>query len=388
MTRVMTIEAPPPPAATKAGLLLPGLGHVLTGQLTLGIGLLLLDVWLIWAAVAGFPRLGEVTGLTGTQLSWHGLIAAVGWIVMAGLLWRTAWRLAHPAPIDPEFANSNRGIFLREFGRNRNGMLGWMGVLQLLALTVLAPMIAPFDPDAVDVGTKLTSPNLVYLMGTDEYGRDMFSRLLFGARVSMSIGFIAVSIAGTIGTAVGAIAGFYGGALDRALMWIVDLLLSVPRLVLLLAIVGLYQPQGTEAIFLIVVVLGMTGWMSVARIVRSQVLTLKEQDFIQASRALGMRSSRIIFQHLIPNAFAPVIVYGSLAIGSTMLAEASLSFLGLGVQPPTSTWGTLIADGRHKLQNASWIAVFPGLAIVYAVMCFNLLGDGLRDALDPKQRGQ
>ncbi|MCB9665186.1 MAG: ABC transporter permease [Alphaproteobacteria bacterium] len=387
MTRIDLVEVPPPPPAARLGLLVPGLGHLLTGDRIVGVGLLGVDAWLLWAAIAGFPRLGEVTGLAGTRLSWHGLVALGTWAVLAAGAWGLAWRCAFPRPYDAERANSAWGIFRRELRRNRNGMLGLVGVVQLFALTLLAPLISPFDPDMVDAGTKLLGPDATYLFGTDEFGRDVFSRVVMGARISVAIGFIAVSIAATLGTTLGALAGWFGGWLDRVLMWVVDLLLSVPRLVLLLAIVGLFRPPGAIAIFVIVVVLGLTGWMGVSRIVRSQVLSLKEQDFIQAARALGMGHARIIFVHLIPNAFAPVIVYGSLAVGTTMLAEASLSFLGLGVQPPTSTWGTLVADGRHKLQIAPWIALFPGLAIVYAVMCFNLLGDGLRDALDPKQRG-
>ena len=171
-------------------------------------------------------------------------------------------------------------------------------------------------------------------------------------------------------------------------MWVVDLLLALPSLVLLLAITGMFRITGPEGLFLIIVILGLTGWMGVSRIVRSQVLSLKEQDFIQAARSLGYSNLRIVFKHLIPNALAPVIVYCSLAVGSTMITEAALSFLGLGVPPPTSTWGTIINDGRAPLRVAPWIATFPGLCIVFAVMSFNLLGDGLRDALDPKLRGR
>jgi len=388
MTRVDALEIKPPPAIAKAGLVWPGLGHVLTGDPIVGGGLMLMVVWLVWAGVAGFTRLGEVTGAFSPQLHWHGILAALGWFGLVWTCWAMAWRRTQAVVRDLDAPETNADIFRKEIRRHRNGMIGAVGVTHLLVLTLLAPMIAPFDPDMVDAGDKLLGPSMTYLMGTDEFGRDVFSRVLFGARVSMVIGFIAVGIAATLGTTLGAVAGWFSGWIDRVLMWVVDLLLSVPRLVLLLAIVGLFRPQGQQAIFLIVVVLGLTGWMGVSRIVRSQVLSLKEQDFIQAARALGMGSGRIIFKHLIPNATAPVIVYSSLAIGTTMLAEASLSFLGLGVQPPTSTWGTLVADGRHKLQIAPWIALFPGLAIVLAVMSFNLLGDGLRDALDPRQRGE
>lgn len=388
MTRVDAIERAPIPAATKAGLVLPGLGHLLTGEYIVGMGLLGLDGILLWAAVSGFPRIGEVTGFTELLLSWHGIIATIAWFGFAGYAWYTAWRLTNPRELTDVEANSNRAVMVREFRRNRNGMLGVVGVTWLIVTTILAPLIAPYDPDLVNLDVVLRPPDLAYLMGTDEFGRDMFSRTLLGARVSVAIGFVAVSIAATIGTTVGAITGWIGGSFDRATMWFVDLLLALPKLILLLAIVGLFRPKGVWAIFLIVTVLGLTGWMGVSRIVRSQVLSLRKQDFIQAAMAMGMSNQRIVFRHLIPNAMAPVIVYCSLAIGGTMLAEAGLSFLGLGVQPPTATWGTLVADGREKLIVAPWIAIFPGLAIVWAVMSFNLLGDGLRDALDPKQRGR
>jgi peptide/nickel transport system permease protein len=383
---------------TRLGLVLPGLGHVLDGQLVIGFGLLLLDFVLVWAAVAGFPRLGEVIfSGAGGQVAWHAIVSLFSWAAILGGAWFVAFRKAFPRELSEEEFNSNRAIFLRQFSRNRTGMIGLFGVLFLVALTLLTPLIAPFDPDAVDMGDKLMAPGWhvaadgaerLFLLGTDQYGRDLFSRVLYGGRISLVIGFIAVGIAATIGVTVGAVAGYYGGWIDRFLMWFVDLLLSLPSLVLLLAIVGLFRVSGVSSIFLIVTVLGFTGWMSVSRIVRSQVLSLKQQDFVQAARALGMGTARIVFKHLIPNAMAPVIVYCSLAIGGTMLSEAGLSFLGLGVSPPTSTWGTLVNDGREPLRTAPWIVTFPGLAIVLAVMSFNLLGDGLRDALDPKLRGR
>lgn len=199
---------------------------------------------------------------------------------------------------------------------------------------------------------------------------------------------MAVGIAASLGTALGAAAGYFGGWIDRGLMFVVDLLLSLPRLVLLLAISGMFRLPGAQGIFLIVVILGLTGWMGVSRIVRSEVLSLRQRDFVQAARALGMSDARILFNHIVPNAMAPVIVNVSLAIGATMLAEAGLSFLGLGVPPPTSTWGSLVSDGRENLANAWWVATLPGFAIVIAVMSFNMLGDGLRDALDPRLRGR
>ena len=387
MTAIIKKDRHSAPPATKAGLVFPGLGHLMVGEWVHGSGIVLLTLVWLWAAVTGWPRLSEVLFiLDGDRLSWHSALAFFSWFAIAGTLWFTAYRRANPRILTDEEWNSNRQIFIRQMLRHRAGMLGWYGVLLLMMFTVLAPMLAPYHPDLTDMGDKNIGPSLAFLMGTDEYGRDVFSRLLYGARISMSIGFVAVGIAATLGTSLGAIAAFAGSFIDRMLMWFTDLLMSLPRLVLLLAIVGMIKVKGVWSIFLIVTVLGLTGWMGVARIVRSQVLSLKQQEFIQAARALGYSSARIVFKHLIPNAMAPVIVYCSLAIGGTMLAEAGLSFLGLGVQPPTATWGVMVADGRHKIVDAPWIAMAPGFTVVFAVMSFNLLGDGLRDALDPKLR--
>jgi peptide/nickel transport system permease protein len=388
MTAVVKKVAGPPPSRTWAGLVAPGLGHLLVGDAIPGLGMLAVLGCLAWAATA-FPRLPEVLfqGASGTP-SLHGVVAIASWVGLAAWLWWGAYRRVRPRELTDEERNGNRQVFLRQFRRHRTGMIGWYGVVVLTAFVLLTPLIAPFDPLLTNVGPENAPPDATHLMGTDAAGRDIFSRVLYGGRISMTVGFITVGLAGTIGTVIGAVAAFSGGNVDRALMWLVDLLLSLPRLVLLLAITGMFRITGSEGLYLMVTILGLTGWMGVSRIVRSQVLSLKEQDFIQAARALGFSSTRIVLRHLIPNAFAPVIVYASLAVGATMLVEAGLSFLGLGVPPPTPTWGTIIADGKSELRGAWWISFFPGLCIIYAVMSFNLLGDGLRDALDPKLRGR
>jgi len=395
MTAIVKNREVQAPQVTRVGLVVPGLGHLLAGladraggAIITGVGLLSLDAALLWAAVSGFPRLHDVLfSASGGRLAIHPIIALIAWLVTLIAVWWASYRRAFPRQLtDAEF-NSNTQVSLRQFYRSQTGMLGLYGALFLVVMALLAPLIAPFEPNMVSLTPKETPPSWLYLMGTDHFGRDLFSRVLYGGRISLSIGFVAVGIAATIGTSVGALAAFGGGWVDRGLMWFVDLLLSLPRLVLLLAITGLFRLKGAESLFLLIAILGLTGWMGVARIVRSQMLSFKEQDFVQAARALGFSDVRILFRHLIPNALSPVIVYCSLAIGSTMLTEAGLSFLGLGVSPPTSTWGSIINDGRDLLINAPWIATFPGLCIVAAVMSFNLLGDGLRDALDPKLRG-
>ena len=223
----------------------------------------------------------------------------------------------------------------------------------------------------------------IYLLGSDKYGRDIFSRLIYGSRISLSIGLLAMLIAVTLGTVVGAAAGYFGKKTDTVLMRWVDLMLAFPNLFLILMIVALFG----NSIFLIVVILGLTGWMGVARIVRGQFLALREMEYIQAARAMGFGHARIIFKHLIPNAMAPVIVAATLRLGGIILVEAGLSFLGVGVQPPTASWGNMVADGRDALLSAWWISTFPGLAIVLTVICFNVIGDGLRDAMDPRLKG-
>ncbi|MDQ3557434.1 MAG: ABC transporter permease [Gemmatimonadota bacterium] len=263
-------------------------------------------------------------------------------------------------------------------------MMGLWIMLLLYVVTILAPLIAPFDPAAQGdiVTTRYLAPSAEHLMGTDKFGRDIFSRVLWGSRISLTIGFLAVAISITLGVAVGALAGYFGGWVDTVLMRFTDMMLSFPRLVLLIVVIALFEPSPG----LVITVLGLTGWMGTSRIVRGEVLSLREREFVQAARALGMGDARIILRHVIPNTLSPVIVSATLGIGLTILTEAALSFLGLGVQPPTASWGNMIADGRDALITAWWIATFPGLAIVFTVIAFNLLGDGLRDALDPRLR--
>ncbi len=371
----------------KLGIFLPGLGHALSGDWVNAFGLFSYLLLLLWAVIAGGGRLGEV--LFGDGAGLHPWVGLLGFFVLAGSTWGTAYRAWKPKPFDPEVdRNSQWREMKKQFRRNKVGVLGFHAVITLIFLAILTPFIAPFHPNIIDVGEHSIGPSFLHLMGTDEFGRDIFSRVMYGARISLSIGFIAVGISVTMGTLIGAASGYYGGWIDKLAMWLVDLLLSLPRLVLLLAIVGFFRAAGAQSIFLIVFVLGLTGWMGVSRIVRSSVLSLKEQDFVQACRALGLPQWRIIVIHLIPNALAPVIVNASLAIGSTILVEAALSFLGLGVPPPTATWGAIVNDGREFLRSAPWITIAPGMMIVLAVMSFNLLGDGLRDALDPKLRGR
>ncbi|UCC75221.1 MAG: ABC transporter permease [Gemmatimonadota bacterium] len=280
---------------------------------------------------------------------------------------------------------SQWAIAWREFEKNRPAMLGLYLMVALYLVTLLAPYLTSYEPSVIvdDImRVRHLAPSQDHLMGTDKYGRDVYTRILYGARISLSIGFIAVGISIALGTLVGAVSGYFGGVVDAVLMRFVDTLISFPRLVLLITVIALFQPS----ILVVVVVLGLTLWPSTARIVRGEVLSLREREFIEAARALGLGSPRIILRHIIPNVLGPVIVAATLGLGNIILIEAGLSFLGLSAPPPTPSWGNIITDGREYLVEAWWVSTFPGLAIVFTVVSFNLIGDGLRDALDPRLR--
>ncbi|MBN1825713.1 MAG: ABC transporter permease [Candidatus Eisenbacteria bacterium] len=274
-----------------------------------------------------------------------------------------------------------RSPFLDRFRDNRLALAGLVAMGVLYAGALFTPLLATGSPSAQNIETgRHLAPSADHPLGTDKFGRDVWTRILYGSRVSLTIGFVSVAIAISIGTLVGAVTGYFRGWVDGVLMRLTDVLLAFPRLVLLLAVIALFRPS----IFLLVAVLGATGWMGTARIVRGEVLSLREREFVLAARALGYRAPRVIVRHILPNLVAPIVVAATLNIGHTIILEASLSFLGLGVQPPAASWGSMINDGRDALLGAWWVATFPGLAIVGTVIAFNLVGDGLRDALDPR----
>jgi peptide/nickel transport system permease protein len=273
-----------------------------------------------------------------------------------------------------------QSIFWRQFRRNQLGLAGGTVVLVLGLAAVLAPLLAPYDPAAYDVKQILLPPGLAHWFGTDQIGRDVFSRMLYGARISMAVGFVSVGIAVVVGTLIGTVAAYYGRRVDELLMRFVDLMLNFPRLFLLLTLIALLRPS----IWVIMAVIGFTGWMGLARLVRGEILSLKEREFVQSARALGARDRRIMFRHILPNALVPVLVSATLGVAGAILAESGLSFLGLGVQPPTPSWGNILIDGKANIEIAWWLSVFPGMAILITVLAYNLLGEGLRDALDPR----
>ncbi len=272
--------------------------------------------------------------------------------------------------------------WLAGFAANPLAMAGAIVVGGLCLVALLAPWLAPYDPQAIDTWHILEAPSSAHLLGTDSLGRDCLSRLIYGSRISLLVGVVSVGIATSIGTVLGALAGFYGRWVDTLIMRLVDIMLCFPTIFLIMAVIAFLQPS----IWNIMAVIGLTGWMGVARLVRAEFLSLRQRDFVLAARISGASSLRIAFHHILPNAIAPILVAATLGVGGAILTESALSFLGIGVQPPTPSWGNMLTEGKDNLEIAWWLSVFPGLAILITVLGYNLLGEGLRDALDPRSR--
>jgi len=270
--------------------------------------------------------------------------------------------------------------FWARLKRNRMAMIGLGLVLGLFMVSIFAPWLAPYDPNSINLKEVLMPPSPAHYLGTDTLGRDVLSRIIYGSRVSLKVGFVAVGLATLIGLFVGALAGYYGGWVDQGLMRLVDLMLCFPAFFLILAVIAVLEPS----IWNIMVVIGLTGWMGVARLVRAEFLSLREREFVTAARALGASDTRLIMRHMLPNALAPVMVSATLGVAGAILTESALSFLGLGVQPPTPSWGNILTAGKDNIEIAWWLSVFPGLAILITVMSYNLLGEGIREAIDPR----
>jgi len=278
-------------------------------------------------------------------------------------------------------------VFLRRLAARRTALFGLVVVVVVALAAVGAPLISPFDPIEQDLGDlRLKAPGFrdaggrVHPLGTDHLGRDLLARVIHGARPALLVGFAAVAISGLIGMAAGLISGYFGGRTDDVLMRLADIQLAFPFILLAIAVIGVLGPS----LKTIIIVIGVSSWVVYARIVRGAVLTLREREFVQAARALGGGDVRILLRHVLPNAFTPWLVVATLDMARVIVIESALSFLGLGVQPPTPTWGGMLADGRVYISTAWWLATFPGLAILVTVLGINLFGDGLRDTLDPR----
>ncbi|MBI2248005.1 MAG: ABC transporter permease [Armatimonadetes bacterium] len=271
----------------------------------------------------------------------------------------------------------------RRARRLRNLTIGGVIVGVLIAVAIFAPWIAPFDPvrDA-DLNNYLQPPGGSFLLGADLFGRDVYSRIVFGTRISLGVGAAVQASALTLGMTLGLLSGFYGGWIDNVIMRVAEVIFAFPGLLFAIAIMAVIGPS----LYNVFLALGLVGWTSLARVVRGQVLAIKQQEYVDAAKVLGASNARIIMRHVLPNTVAPAIILVTLGIGGAILAEASLSFLGLGAQPPTPSWGSMLSTGRDYLLQAPWLSIFPGLAIFVTVMGFNLLGDGLRDLLDPRMQ--
>lgn len=272
----------------------------------------------------------------------------------------------------------------RRLLRNFAFTFGLVLTVLLVMVAIAAPLLAPYDANIQDTSRRLEPPSHAHLLGLDDLGRDVLSRIIFGARVSLRVGFSVVFLASLVGITLGAISGYFGGIIDTLVMRLTDILLAFPGILLAIAMVAVLGPNLNN----VIIALATIGWVGYARLVRGQVLKVREMEYVTAARALGARSPRVILLHVLPNVINPVIVMATLGLAGAILSEAALSFLGLGVQPPTPSWGAMLTSGRRYLGLANHLAIFPGAAIMLAVMGLNFLGDGLIDALDPKYRKQ
>jgi peptide/nickel transport system permease protein len=271
-------------------------------------------------------------------------------------------------------------LFWKRFRKNKLALLGAVIVLFLFVVAVSAPWIAPYDPGQIQIKRVLEEPSAKHPFGTDPLGRDVFSRMIWGSRISLMVGFVAVGIATAIGIFLGALAGYYGRWTDNLIMRFVDIMLCFPTFFLILAVIAFLEPS----IWNIMIVIGVTSWMGVAPLVRAEFLSQKERDYAVAERALGAKDFRIIFRHILPNAMAPVLVSATLGVAGAILTESALSFLGIGVQPPTPSWGNILTAGKDNIDIAWWLSFYPGTAILITVLGYNLLGEGIRDSIDPR----
>jgi peptide/nickel transport system permease protein len=271
-------------------------------------------------------------------------------------------------------------LYLERLKQNRLALAGLVVISVLAGMAILAPWICPKDPFAQDLMNRLQAPSWHHWLGTDDLGRDVLSRMILGARISLSVGFVAVGIQLVVGVTLGLIAGYSGGKIDTLIMRLVDVMLSIPTVFLILAVLAFLGPN----IINVMVIIGLTSWPGLTRLVRGECLSVREREYMQAAWQAGIETRRLLFIHLLPNIIAPILVSAALAVGGAVLMESGLSFLGLGVQPPTPSWGNVLAIGRDYLHIAWWLTLFPGLAILITVLAFNLLGEGLRDVLDPR----
>jgi peptide/nickel transport system permease protein len=291
--------------------------------------------------------------------------------------------LATATPLDRQSKyTSPRRRTLRRFVRHKGALIGLGIVVMIVVMALMAQWIAPYDPNKTNLRLRGASPTLAHPFGNDDIGRDILSRIMYGARIALLVGITSTTIAVSIGVVVGSTAGYFGGWVDFVLSRLIDTLMAFPILALLLTLSALLGPSLRN----VIIIVGVTFWASYARVIRAEVLSLRERDYVLAARASGASDGRVIMRHIVPNAIGPVIILASLAVGGVIIFESALSFLGMGISRPTPSWGTMLSDGREHIRNYPHIAIAPGMAIALTVLAFNLIGDGLRDALDPRER--
>jgi peptide/nickel transport system permease protein len=273
---------------------------------------------------------------------------------------------------------------LRRIGKHNLALVGLIILIPMFFCALFAPFVSLHNPIEPDLKNVLSPPSFSHPFGTDTLGRDVFARVVYGSRISLLVGFVSVGIATLIGLFIGSISGYYGGMIDELIMRFVDLMMCFPTFFLILAVIALLEPS----IWNIMIVIGLTNWMGIARLVRAEILSIKSKEFVLAAKAQGFSEYRIIFKHVLPNALSPVYVVATLGIGGAILTESALSFLGIGVQPPTPSWGNILTQAKDNIEVAWWLSLYPGLAIFLTVMGYNLFGEGLRDIFDPRRRYQ
>lgn len=271
---------------------------------------------------------------------------------------------------------------LKRLGRHNLAVVGLIILVPMFLCAIFAPLISPHNPTEPDLKHILAPPTVSHPFGTDTLGRDVLSRVIYGSRISLLVGFVSVGIAVVIGMIIGAFSGYYGGVVDEIIMRFVDLMMCFPTFFLILAVIAVLEPS----IWNIMIVIGLTSWMGIARLVRAEILSIKHKEYVLATKALGFSESRIIVRHILPNALSPVYVVATLGIGGAILTESALSFLGIGIQPPTPSWGNILTQAKDNIEVAWWLSLYPGLAIFLTVMGYNLLGEGLRDIFDPRRQ--
>lgn len=360
---------------------IPGINHMLNKQPKRGFSFLLLAVLLSLVFCYRNERIAECIKSNDLSL-WS---AGFFYLVICTVLW--AYSFVYAIKIRDKKAgetrrNSALNYAIKRFSANSLATLSAYLIILLFIMAFLAPILAPYDPNQIKdvVINRYQAPSLTHLFGTDNLGRDLFSRALYGGRISLSIGVLSVLISMSLGTVYGSISGYFGGFLDNVLMRIVDVIMAFPIFFLMLLLVGIFE----ASILVLILILGFTSWAGTARYIRGEILSLREREFIESSRAIGLPAYLIIWRHLIPNALSPVLVSATLMVGGMIMAEAGLSFLGIGIRPPTPSWGNMIGEGQEAVFVGWWIAFFPGLLLTITILAFNLLADGLRDALDTK----